>query len=216
MWLSTIDRDTLNALVIEGECMHLAAELEGKILWASDSFCEYIGYTSFELERITWIRLSVDDANLEADRQAAEEMRQGHRSSYQVEKKYIKKSGEADWGLLHVKRIPASGEFRFAWCSWMPIQKGNALAFAKAIECNKAMEAKLDKVLNEIRMNASRSEEENAVVSVVRVAAKHPRTSLAVAALCASVFGLNAVAELIKTIIGIPTPVKVEQSDNRL
>lgn len=213
VWLSTIDRDVLNRLVIEGECMYLAKSPDGTIHWASDTFCNWSGYSLYELERTTWIRISVDDENLEADRQSMEDLKNGLRSTYRVEKKYITKNGSSTWGILHARREPLVGEFQFAWCTWHPLKNVNAEAFERAMVATLSLDRKVDTVITQIKVITSWSPEETWTVSTLRLGMKYPK-------LAAIIIGLLLTGSVVDTIITaaraagyIATPVKVQNSN---
>ena len=220
-WLNSIDRQTLDRIITDGECMHLAADLDGGIMWASEAFCEWSGWTLNELQKLGWVRISVDDENLEADRQACEEMKAGSRTTYQVEKQYYKKDGTKNWGMLHVRKIDKSdGKFWFCWCAWTPMKNGNATAFAKAMEIHKlqqsasmALEKKFDEMITEFRTVTSRSDEENWAISSIRMSMRHPKIAIAFLVVAASLLGLDSVLSILRGIGFLPTPVHVEKAD---
>ena len=192
--------------------MHLAADLDGGIMWASEAFCEWSGWTLNELQNLGWVKISVDDENLAADRQACEEMKAGSRTTYQIEKQYYKKDGTRNWGLLHVRAVSKSdGRFDFAWCSWTPLKNGNATAFAKAMDNSRALEKRLEEMIAEVRSVTQRSDEENWALSTIRMAMRHPRWAIAVLVVLASLLGLDSVLSILRGIGFLPTPIHVEK-----
>ncbi|MFD1737073.1 PAS domain S-box protein [Bacillus salitolerans] len=80
-------------------------------LEANDAFYEFIGYKKEE-----WRTLTVEDVShpedYHLDFQLYLEILNGMRKEYQIEKRYIHKSGLILWGLLHVSKIedPHTGE----------------------------------------------------------------------------------------------------------
>jgi len=212
-WLSSIDRQTIDRLITDGECMHLAAGLDGEIYWASEAFCEWSGYLLNELQKTSWVKISVDDESLAADRQACEEMKAGSRTTYQIEKQYIKKDGTRHWGVLHVRRVDKSdGSVHFAWCAWTPLKNGNATAFAKAVDIGRALEKKFDEMTTEIRSVTQRSDEENWTMATVRMAKRHPKVAVGILVILASLLGADAFLGILRSMGLWATPIKVERA----
>lgn len=77
---------------------------EGKWLKVNKSICDLVGRTADELEKITFQDLTHPD-DLKADLTFVQEMLDGKRSSYQMEKRYIHKNGNIIWGILSVSLI---------------------------------------------------------------------------------------------------------------
>jgi PAS domain S-box-containing protein len=213
MWLRSVEKDDLDRLIREGQCCQISAGLDGEIFWASDAMCEWSGYTLYEIMRLGWIKLSVDDENLAADISAAQEMKSGLRSEYQVEKKYRKKSGAEYWGLLHVKRVPASGEFKYAWCHWTPFHNGTQIAFEKALEFQMNLEKRVAEMTTEIRRLTEQSEDDKWVIASMRMMQRHPKLTMAAMVIMLSIFGANNILELMQRtgVIQIPVTVKATQ-----
>ncbi|MDU0201434.1 PAS domain S-box protein [Paenibacillus sp. MAH-36] len=74
---------------------------DGSLFKVNPSFCKMLGYSESEL-----INLGVPSVthpeDLEADQSLWRQLVQGEREGYQLEKRYIHKSGAIMWGLLHV------------------------------------------------------------------------------------------------------------------
>lgn len=213
MWLQSITKEDLEQLVREGECCQIATGLDGEIYWASDEMCDWTGYTLHEIMKLGWVKLSVDDENLDADMAAANEMKSGERSEYQVEKKYRKKCGTEQWGLLHVKRHPRNGDFRFAWCHWTPFHNGTQIAFQTAMDFQSQLEKRFAEMTAEVRKLSSQSEDDAWVVASVRMARRHPKVSMMLFIMVLSIFGANNVLELLQRVGLTHTPVTVKQME---
>jgi PAS domain S-box-containing protein len=75
--------------------------LDGRWLRANPALCEITGYEEAELQELTFSEITHRDdlaANFEGD----EQLLQGEADSYRLEKRYIRKGGEAIWVLLAV------------------------------------------------------------------------------------------------------------------
>jgi PAS domain S-box-containing protein len=76
----------------------------GRIVEANPAYQKMLGYSAAELRERTLFDLTHPE-DLERNRQLYEEMRAGRRSSYQIEKRYIRKDGSVFWGLLTVHAL---------------------------------------------------------------------------------------------------------------
>lgn len=78
--------------------------MEGRILEANPAFCAMIGYTQEELQSSTCARLShPDDEAIEMV--LFDELRQGLRSQYRIEKRFFRKDGSQMWGHVGVSLL---------------------------------------------------------------------------------------------------------------
>jgi two-component system, sporulation sensor kinase A len=68
------------------------------------AFCDFIGYSMDELANLSIENLSHPD-DMASDLQLFGEIASGQRSEYQIEKRYIHKSGEIKTGILTVSRV---------------------------------------------------------------------------------------------------------------
>lgn len=78
--------------------------LEGRWVEVNRAISDLLGYSSEELSRLTFQQLTHAD-DLETDLHLVNELLLGQRSSYQMEKRYIRKDGSLIWGLLSVSLI---------------------------------------------------------------------------------------------------------------
>lgn len=77
---------------------------EGKWLKVNQAVCNLLGYTAEELLNINFQYVTHPD-DLEADLFYVQELLQGSRQSYQLEKRYFDKNGKLVWTLLSVSLI---------------------------------------------------------------------------------------------------------------
>ena len=77
---------------------------EGRWLMVNSAACEITGYTEEELSKTTWQAITHPD-DLDKDLLLAQELLANKRTSYQMEKRYIHKSGKFVWIHLTVSLI---------------------------------------------------------------------------------------------------------------
>jgi PAS domain S-box-containing protein len=83
--------------------------LEGQILDVNPAFCAMIGYTKEDLQNATCSRIShPDDEQIEMV--LLDELRQGLRSSYRIEKRFFRKDGSQMWGQVSVSLLNRNQE----------------------------------------------------------------------------------------------------------
>ncbi|MBI5005723.1 MAG: PAS domain S-box protein [Nitrosomonadales bacterium] len=78
--------------------------LDGGWLEVNQRVCEIVGYTKDELMKLTFQDITHPD-DLDADLDYVRQMLNGERHTYSMEKRYIRKSGEAVWILLSVALV---------------------------------------------------------------------------------------------------------------
>ncbi|HIK40010.1 diguanylate cyclase [Thermoleptolyngbya sp. M55_K2018_002] len=78
--------------------------LNGQILAVNAACCDLLGYTEAELRSLTFQAVSHPE-DLAADLAMVQELIDGKRNSFQMEKRYIRKSGEITWALLSVSLV---------------------------------------------------------------------------------------------------------------
>jgi PAS domain S-box-containing protein len=83
--------------------------LDGHWIRANPAFCELTGYNERELRGLTFAEITHPD-DLEANFEGDERLLSGEASDYQLEKRYIRKDGEAVWVLLSVSLDRNDGE----------------------------------------------------------------------------------------------------------
>ncbi len=82
---------------------------EGRIVEANPAYQRMLGYTADELAGRTIFDLTHPD-DLEINRQLYAEMLAGRRSSYQIEKRFVRKDGSSFWGRLTAYPLQEEGE----------------------------------------------------------------------------------------------------------
>jgi diguanylate cyclase (GGDEF)-like protein/PAS domain S-box-containing protein len=89
-------------------------EIEGYIAECNPAFQELIGYSAEELRALTFVDFTHPD-DIRADQTLFDEMLAGKRTSYEMEKRYIRKDGAVVWVRLTASLIrAANGEPRYA------------------------------------------------------------------------------------------------------
>jgi PAS domain S-box-containing protein len=78
--------------------------LDGRWLRSNPFLCHMLGYTKDELQTKTFQELTYPE-DLEPDLQFVNELILGKRTSYTVEKRYVKRNGDLVWGHLSVSLV---------------------------------------------------------------------------------------------------------------
>lgn len=77
------------------------ADAEGNLLQANDSFARFLEYSAAELSNVNFAKLThTDDLSMEVG--LVEEIVEGRRHDYRLEKRYLTKAGRIVWGDLTV------------------------------------------------------------------------------------------------------------------
>lgn len=139
MWIDQQDKQKLATWVKFTKVPMLATMPDGKILWANEAFENLLGYTLTELERLTWIKITKDDDDLEYDLQNAASTIAGERFDYQLQKTYIAKSGSSKSCVIDVMRFPRTGEFQCFLVAVLPLDRGSDLALIQLSEIRTLM-----------------------------------------------------------------------------
>lgn len=74
---------------------------EGRWLKVNEALCNFLGYSEAELLELDFQTITHPD-DLEADLELVQQLVDGKIATYQLEKRYIHKHGQAVWGLLSV------------------------------------------------------------------------------------------------------------------
>jgi PAS domain S-box-containing protein len=207
-WLAIQERPLLETTLRHLECCILMSTVEGKILWANDSFINWSGYTLGELQSMTWMDLSVRDGSLLADTFEAKQL-DGYQQEYRVRKQYIPKQQKPVWGTLNVLRYPAIGELKCCICTWHPIGDDSKEAYTLATEAIHKMSSELQKLSDALSAHMSQSLFESTIVSVLKLGIKYPKTAWVVFVTMVVVIGGNAGFELLLKVMSVVSPVKV-------
>lgn len=212
MWIDTVSDETLRVWAKHSPTQKIVSKLDGQILWANHAFCEWSQYTLSELLKMTWMQLSVPDANLAADIEEVKRL-DAYNPSYVVKKQYIAKGSAPEWGHLTVVRYPLTGEPEYFLCTWEPLKNGTARAFTLAMEHSEKIDQRMKEMTAELKTLTTLSEEEKFWISCVSMIRKHPKIAVAFLIIALSVFGLNNVLELFQRVGIVPEiPHTVQQS----
>ena len=197
MYINNVELEILKEIALYHPCCMLFSRVDGTILWANKKFCDWSGYTLNELEKMTWMHLSVEDDDLDADIASAG-MLSAASPTYTVRKQYRPKNDRPVHGNLHVTRAPLIGEMQFAFCVWEPLKNGSAEAFTLAVEHTTKASAAMAELTREIQKLTHRDSDEYWIISTIRTARKHPRVVVMLLVLLLSAFSANGVNSLIE------------------
>jgi PAS domain S-box-containing protein len=209
LWLDQATVEVLKVLAQNSPSMYLASTVDGRILWANDAFCEWSKYTVIELQKKTWIEISRQDEDLQADIELVKTLTQ-YQLSYTVQKRYIPKNGKPELGNLTVIRYPATGEIEFCWCRWEPLVNGTAQAFELALESQQKMTQSMSELATEVKTLTKQSEEETFFLAMIRMTMKYPKTATAALASLLALGGADAAISTLQRLGFLsPPPVQV-------
>lgn len=96
-------------------------DADGKFVTSNQKACEMLGYSSEELQNLTFIDVTALK-DLETDKRKSESLKYGELDHYRIEKTYIRKDGEAVYCALHVYRIPSEGSFNHYVTVMLPLR----------------------------------------------------------------------------------------------
>ncbi|MCD8511810.1 MAG: PAS domain S-box protein [Bacillus sp. (in: Bacteria)] len=79
-------------------------DLNGKVILANDAITKILGYTEEELSKISFSNYTHPE-ELALNYQLINELVNGDREFYELEKRFLHKNGNIIWGLLHVSLV---------------------------------------------------------------------------------------------------------------
>lgn len=79
-------------------------DASGKLIKANEFFCDWLGYSEEEMLNMTFAQFTYKE-DINVDVELYQELIEGKRDYYQLEKRYIAKNGEIVWGELSVSLI---------------------------------------------------------------------------------------------------------------
>src|SRR5258708_34551020 len=79
-------------------------DMQGRLLFVNPALCSMLGYTEGEMRALSYDRFA-DPEDSADDWALFKELEAGHRDSYQIQKRYLRKDGEKVWGRLSVSRL---------------------------------------------------------------------------------------------------------------
>lgn len=208
-WLQSQSRDLLEFALQHSSSCYLSSALKGTIYWVNDSFAAYMGYTPRELERRTWMDISVKDENFEADVEAAKQLEEGIITSYRVLKFYIPKGARPRIGWLTVLRYPQYGPIEVCICNWHPLEDDSSPALASAMEGIDKMSASLDELKQIVvqieQQGAATSIVEKGVVIWLKIVSQYPKSAIVVGLFLICLIGGSAAVNAIGAVKKIMT-----------
>jgi len=210
MWIEKVaDEECLRTWIRNCPALKLVSTLDGEILWANESFCNWSQYTLGELKRKTWMSISVDDANLQADMEEVKSL-DSYSPIYKVKKQYIPKGSDPEWGVLTVMRYPLNGEIQFCLCTWEPVKHFANTAFEVAIKSSEKVERRIAEMSDVLKVLTAQTEEDRYVLSTINMIKKHPKIAAAFVVIALGMFGLNNTLEFLQRTGIIEIPIRVE------
>lgn len=112
----------------------------GSILWCNSAFEDLLGWTSVELiDKKSWIDLTDNPDDLEADLTLSAEVVSGLRTAYQLHKPFRTKEGQPVRVVIDVIRFPQRGEFECFLVSAIPTDRGVHFALGQLTEIHSLM-----------------------------------------------------------------------------
>jgi PAS domain S-box-containing protein len=144
---------------------------EGKIHAANQSFCELVHYNELELKKVGWLKLSVDNDDLESDTALAAELASGKLQRYEQWKAYRSRHGSPIPGQLTVIRYPqGSAPIEKCLCWFLPLVNGSKAAVDLVTEYIKTHEhvtAESTKVISEMLATIDRNQKRSKLRVVI-------------------------------------------------
>lgn len=208
-WLQEQSRELLEFALQHSSSCYLLCALEGTIYWVNDSFAQCMGYTPRELERRTWMDLSLKDENFEADVESAKQLESGAINSYSVMKFYLPKGEKPQLGWLNVQRYPQYGPLQVCICHWDPVREDSSPALAISTKAIDKMSASLDdlkEILVQIeQQGAATNLVQKGVVIWLKICAEYPKATICVALFFICLVGGSAAVNAIGAVKKIMT-----------
>lgn len=208
-WLQSQSRELLEFALQHSASCYLSSALEGTIYWVNDAFAQCMGYTPRELERRTWMDISVKDENFEADVEAAKQLEAGTIQSYRVLKMYVPKQSRPQLGWLTVLRYPQYGPLEVCICHWAPIEDDSSPALATAMGSIDKMSASLEdlkQIITQIeQQNAATNTIEKGIVIWLKICAQYPKAAICVGLFLICLIGGSAAVNAIGAVKKIMT-----------
>lgn len=123
MWLESQNSKILKYWIEHTSAPKLVSMSDGRIIWINDAFVELLGWSRPELcGKMTWMDITADENELNADMEMVQEVIDGVRTRYQLQKLYKTKNGPPKRVLIDVLRYPQSGDLEVCLVTAMPIE----------------------------------------------------------------------------------------------
>ena len=108
--------------------------LDGRFMQVNDALCQIVGYDSEALTRLTYQDITHPD-DLKADQMLVQELIDGKRDHYHLEKRYIHRDGHSIWILLSGAKVTdAAGRLLYFIAQIQDISRQKALIEALEIQ----------------------------------------------------------------------------------
>lgn len=95
-------------------------DIDGKFISSNYKACELLGYSTEELQQLTFIDVTAL-GDVASDKAKAEKVKHGEIEYYRMEKTYVRKNGSTVYCALHVYRIPKDGPFNHYIAIMVPL-----------------------------------------------------------------------------------------------
>lgn len=106
MWLNEQSDVVFKKWLRETKCPMMASKADGSILWCNDACEELLGYPSVQLQSISWKEITVDAKDLKTDQELVQQLINGERSGYVIQKRYRHRDGSPINVKIHVMKWP--------------------------------------------------------------------------------------------------------------
>lgn len=133
-WIDDQENELLVNWITRTSAPMMACRPCGDILWVNTAFENMTGYSSAEMQQLTWRDLTHDHADESADLAMIEYLRQGKRISYRITKEYKRKASGPVKVVVDVMRFPISGEFECILVTSIPADEGVDFALRQVTE----------------------------------------------------------------------------------
>lgn len=210
-WLQQLPGcDELKAFLRNSSICVIISKTDGSIVWTNRAFEEWSGYSGRELREMGWKQISVPGDALLDDEGKAQNWEE-HTPQYTVQKQYYRKNRTACWGILTVMRFPPSGDVDFCICTWVPHEEASGPALDVALDAVQRAEESIRNIQKTVTSLTEVSTEQKFIMTAVQLAQKYPKVSWTILVIGFTLFGVNNVLEILKTVRIVP-PVIEEQA----
>jgi two-component system, sporulation sensor kinase A len=99
-----MDSNLFNAMFRQSVIAMAITRMDGRLLFVNDAFCNLLGYKKEEIINETYKKFT-HPSDIEVNSKKLAELLEGRICHFQIEKRYIHKTGQVVWGLLSVNLI---------------------------------------------------------------------------------------------------------------
>ncbi len=182
-WLTESERGALEHFMENSDALLLASLQDGSVLWANESFRQFIGYNSYDLygddnsSKVLWTEFSVADKGLEADVAMINELIEGRVSHYDTVKYYRPRSKAPVLCKISVVRYPSIGDMRACLVTVTPIEDGAHMAMQEMMSRTEEFVTALHSLQEAYQRENDKSELEGILGYLAKLALKYPKVS---------------------------------------